>query len=250
MRPPVKTLHNEEGFVLITGLLILLVLTLLGITATRNTSIELQIAGNDRLHKETFYSAESGAILGTEILEQNFKCVTGFTAAGGIADLEGQIRVFNRPEDRGDPASEMNNLAFWTNYYFIDENFDPTEPEFYANFYVADITEADVAFPISHIDADGNVITRLDPDGDGDPSDDLPGTNYLYIAGRAHMLPGGALQMAAGYERKGKGAAGGGVAKIMDIYSQHRGPRNSESIILLSWRHLTDSVSSYSKYCP
>jgi len=239
----VKTLHNEDGFVLITGLLILLILTMLGITATRNTSIELQIAGNDRLHKETFYSAESGAILGTEILEQNFNCVTGFDAVGGIADLEGNIRVFNRREDRSDPDSNMNNLAFYTNEFFPDVTTDP-------KFYVANTAEADVAFPIFHIDSDGNVITRLDPDGDGDPADDLPGTNYLYIAGRAHILPGGAFQMAAGYERKGKGAAGGGVAKIMDIYSQYIGPRNSESIILLSWRHLTDEAVSFSKYCP
>jgi hypothetical protein len=237
MKLPVKTLRDEDGFVLITGLLILLILTLLGITATRNTSIELQIAGNDRLHKETFYSAESGAILGTELLEQNFNCVTGFTKTNNtlkIADLEGQIRVFERREDRSDPYSDMNNLAFYTNHDFIQENFEPADDA----FYVPNIAEADVAFPKSNLDPGGN------------PDNDLPGTNYLYIAGRAHMLPGGALQMAAGYERKGKGAAGGGVAKIMDIYSQHMGPRNSEAIIMISWRHLTDTLSVYSKYCP
>ena len=236
MRPPVKTLHNEEGFVLITGLLILLILTMLGITATRNTSIELQIAGNDRLHKETFYSAESGAILGTEILEQNFFCDTGFDSTGSIsigdppvttkiANLEGQIRVFERLVKRKDDTSPKNNLAFYTNYDFPD---DPED----SGFYVGDPTEADVGFPISNLDPGGN------------PDNDLPDTNYLYIAGRTQMLPGGALQMAAGYEGKGKAAASGGVAKIMDIYSQHMGPRNSEAIILLSWRHLTDAVGT------
>lgn len=241
MRPSVQKCNNEEGFVLITGLLILLILTLLGISATRNTSLELQIAGNDRLHKETFYSAEAGAILGTEILEQNFFCDTGFTASGtiptspsatAIADIEGQIRVFNRRMNRADNASPMNNLAFYQNVDFTEnvKFFDPADPA----FYVPNPEEADVAYPISN----------LDPDGDGNPDDDLPGTNYLYIAGRSEMLPGGALQMAAGYEGKGKGAASGGVAKIMDIYSQHRGPLNSESIILLSWRHLTDTVGT------
>lgn len=223
MRPPVKTLHNEEGFVLITGLLILLILTMLGITATRNTSIELQIAGNDRLHKETFYSAESGAILGTEILEQNFFCDTGFSpTASGIADLSwSQIRVFERRVERGNDSSSWNNLAFYTTYDFEEENFEPTDPA----FYVANTAEADVAYPV------GNLADGVD-------------VGYLYIAGRTQMLPGGALQMAAGYEGKGKAAASGGVAKIMDIYSQYLGPRNSETIILLSWRHLTDAVGT------
>lgn len=240
MRPPERTFNNEEGFVLVTGLLILLILTMLGITATRNTSLELQIAGNDRLHKETFYSAEGGAILGAEILEQNFFCDTGFTPTGtasiitgdppatsttAIADIEGQIRVFNRRMDRADSGSPMNNLAFYQNLDFPAVTTDPS-------FYVGDITEADVAYPKDNLDPGGN------------PDNDLPGTNYLYIAGRSEMLPGGALQMAAGYEGKGKGAASGGVAKIMDIYSQHRGPLNSESIILLSWRHLTDTVGT------
>ena len=230
MRRHVTTINNEEGFVLVTGLMILLILTLLGLAATTNTNIELQIAGNDRLHKQTLYQAEGGAITGTEVLEQNFNCTTGFTdnpgSAGGVnwVNVEGTIRAFERKTDRGNAASDDNTIAFW-------RNVDLNAIENSAGFYVGDITEADVAYPIAN----------LDPDGDGDPGDDLPETGYLYIAGQTAMLPGGALQMAAGYEGKGKGAGAGGVAKIMDIYSQYRGALNSESIILFGWRHLVGS---------
>ncbi len=48
---------------------------------------------------------------------------------------------------------------------------------------------------------------------------------FLYFGGQTKVLPGGALQMAAGYEGKGKSAAQGGVAKIYDIDSQFLGQK-------------------------
>jgi hypothetical protein len=234
----VTHIDNEEGFVLITGLMILLILTMLGLSATTNTSIELQIAGNDRLHKDTLYEAEAGAIMGTEILEQNFNCTTGFRdnpgSAGSVrwSDLENTIRAYERKTDRSDPGSDDNTIAFWRNMD-IPAIVDPNDPL----FYVGDIAQADVAYPITNPDG----TAHLDPNNDGIPTDDLPETGYLYIAGQTQMLPGGALQMAAGYEGKGKGAGGGGVAKIMDIYSHFRGALNSEAIIQFGWRHLVGS---------
>jgi len=215
-------MHNEDGFVLVTCLMILVVLTLLGIAATTNTSLELQIAGNDRVHKETFYSAEAGAILGSELLEQNFNCVIGFSPTGNeagvpIADIEGQIRVYSRDLDRINPGT-LNDMAFWRNLDFTLPNLDPADP----GFYMPNINERDAAYPVQNL-ASGQEV------------------NNLYIAGQTQMLPGGALQMAAGYEGLGHGGASGGIAKIMDIYSEFQGVLNSNSIVLLGWRHLIGS---------
>jgi len=256
-KKPAYNVRNEKGFVLITGLMILVMLTMLGIAATRNTSIELQIAGNDRIHKETFYEAESMAVVATEILEQNFNCITGFqvtnAAAGAVpasADLLGSIRTYDRAITRG-TTNPKNAIAFWRNMNFVYPNVAPNNNSFTefqtdnttpnTAYYVGNPIEADAAYPITQLDSGGNAVLALDPNGDGDPSDDLPGTNYLYIAGQTQMLPGGALQMAAGYEGKGKGAGGGGVGKIIDIYSQFRGALNSESIVLVGWRHLVNT---------
>ncbi|MGW8161419.1 MAG: PilX N-terminal domain-containing pilus assembly protein [Desulfobulbales bacterium] len=213
-----KTLRNEEGFVLVTGLLILLVLTLLGISATRNTSIELQIAGNDRVHNETFYSAEAGAILGSEILEQNFNCGIGFAKTGSIGVINYADIGYSRIWDRG------NEIALW-------RNPSPIDPDLPQNLLQDPNTlnRADVSYPVSN----------LDPAGDA--YDDQRETGYLYIGGFTEMLPGGALQMAAGYEGKGKGSAVGGVAKIVDIYSRYRGVLNSETVLLFGWRHVIGS---------
>lgn len=88
----------------------------------------------------------------------------------------------------------------------------------------------DVAYPYSN-----NTLSEYD-------------IGFLYFGGHTKVLPGGALQMAAGYEGKGKAAAQGGVAKIYDIYSQYLGTKNSESIIVAGWRHLIGSEGS-PKYC-
>ena len=226
---------NEDGFVLVTGLMILVILTLIGIAATRNTTIELQIAGNDRLHKETFYEAEAGAIFGSELLEQNFNCGTGFASTGTATfsdppeipaapryrDIKGYVRAWERLDNYSPPtAGNPNGLAFWRN------------PDRRTNINDAKtLNLADASYPIAN----------LDPTGTGNATLDLPGTGYIYMGGFTEMMPGGALQMAAGYEGKGKGSASGGVAKIIDIYSRFQGALDSESIILFGWRHVIGS---------
>ena len=51
---------NEDGSVLVVALLILVFLTIIGISATTTTNIEIQIAGNEKFHKIAFYHADSG----------------------------------------------------------------------------------------------------------------------------------------------------------------------------------------------
>jgi Tfp pilus assembly protein PilX len=52
--------ENESGSVLIIALIMLVLLTVLGITATSTSNIELQIAGNERNYKRAFYVANAG----------------------------------------------------------------------------------------------------------------------------------------------------------------------------------------------
>ncbi len=54
------TLLSNEGVSLVIALLILLVLTLIGITALSTTTFETNIAGNERLYNRAFYTADSG----------------------------------------------------------------------------------------------------------------------------------------------------------------------------------------------
>lgn len=202
---------NEDGFVLVTSLLILLILVIIGVAATTNTTIELQIAGNEKIHKETFYSAEGSVSLGVEVLEQNLYCPTGFASTGtddggiSVADLDGVVRVYER---------NGNELAFYQ---------DPPP----ADADIGDLTKMDVSFTFP-IDT-GLNLDDLDAAG-------AQRASYIYIGGQTEMAAGGALQMAAGYEGKGKSAAGGGVLKLYEVTALHQGRVDSRSIIQLGWR--------------
>lgn len=82
-----KTLHNEKGFVLVTSLMMLVVLMIIGIAATNTTTVELQISGNDKAAKQTFYQADGGADVGVSILEENI-IESGFDSTGGYHGVD------------------------------------------------------------------------------------------------------------------------------------------------------------------
>lgn len=61
MKKAIQRLDDESGSaVLIATILILVVITVIGLSAMNNTTIELTIAGNDQQHKMAFYNADSG----------------------------------------------------------------------------------------------------------------------------------------------------------------------------------------------
>jgi len=57
-------LGEERGFVLIIALLILLAITLAGISAISTTSFENSISGNERVGTDAFYASEAGIQIG------------------------------------------------------------------------------------------------------------------------------------------------------------------------------------------
>jgi len=55
----ISLLTNENGSVIVLALILLVLLTLLGMAVTRTSSIEVQIASNDRQAVRSLYQAES-----------------------------------------------------------------------------------------------------------------------------------------------------------------------------------------------
>jgi len=53
-------LKNQRGVSLVIALMILLVLTLIGISAISTTTFETNIAGNERLYNRSFYTSDAG----------------------------------------------------------------------------------------------------------------------------------------------------------------------------------------------
>ena len=98
--------NGEEGYVLIVAVVILMLLTVIVIFITSTTSIELQIAGNDKVHKSTFYAADGALEVASELTEQNLGCMAGFTATDGGDAVIG---------DNADTAIRVSELSFWQN---------------------------------------------------------------------------------------------------------------------------------------
>jgi type IV pilus assembly protein PilX len=57
-----RLLTNEDGSVLVIAIIMLVLLTALGISATTTSTIEIQIAGNQRTYKQNLYRAEAAAM--------------------------------------------------------------------------------------------------------------------------------------------------------------------------------------------
>lgn len=197
--------NNERGFVLVGALLILLLLVVIGISATTNTSLELQIAGNDRTHKETFYQADGGTQLAARLVEESLGTPGGFSALS-------------------------------TNTSTKDVLVDPTDPNNTILIVDKTLSENESGRDETNL-SDSSRDVAYFPDGyDAATPNAIPHTNII-VDGTTSVVAGAGLQMLAGYEGKGKGTAGGGGQIIYTIFSQHMGRSNSESVVAVEWQH-------------
>jgi len=112
--------NNEKGSIMVIAVIILMILTLIGISITTTTSLELNIASNDRLHKTAFHTADGGTELGSEIIEQNLGCVTGFTETAPTYTDIGTLRVLDLDmwlnTSATEPSDGDRDLFFPANY--------------------------------------------------------------------------------------------------------------------------------------
>lgn len=77
---PEKIVHNEEGFVLVTALLVLVILVVIGIASNQSTNVEKQISANDRIEKQDFFNQET--CLATSKMLYTTWLTTSFITAG------------------------------------------------------------------------------------------------------------------------------------------------------------------------
>ena len=76
MKRIVDTIANDRGSALVVALLVLVLLTLMGISATTTSTIEVQMAGNEKFHDMAFYAAESGWQTSLNWLDHQYPAVT------------------------------------------------------------------------------------------------------------------------------------------------------------------------------
>ena len=196
-------LDNHRGSALVVALLMLVVLTLIGISATTTTTFELQIAGNDKLYKRAFYAADGATEMGGELIEQNIE-----DRDWEKVDGSGQLSPTGTEIDGSNPYFRGNVRIESANPYMNREPMDgiPTD------------ANRDVVYPRSVADSE-------------------PHTNIKAV-GNTTLSTGSAVQLIAGYEGKGKGAAGGGAWITYDVRAERRDVSNTDVRIRLGWRHV------------
>ena len=63
-------LQNEDGSIIIIVLIVLMLVTMMGVSSTTTSSIEIQIAGNEKTYKENFYTAEAATMEALQTMDE------------------------------------------------------------------------------------------------------------------------------------------------------------------------------------
>jgi hypothetical protein len=196
-------LNNNRGSALVVALLMLVVLTLIGISATTTTTFELQIAGNDKLYKRAFYAADGATEMGGELIEQNIE-----DRDWDKVDGSGQLSAAGTDIDGANPYYRGYVRLESPNPYMNREPMDGMPSD----------ANRDLVYP--------KIATNSDPH-----------TNIKAV-GNTTLSTGSAVQLIAGYEGKGKGAAGGGAWITYDVRAERLDVHDTEVRVRLGWRHV------------
>jgi hypothetical protein len=139
-------LGNQSGVALVVALLMIVILSLIGIASSSNSTFEIRLSGNKRGSTDAFYAAEGGNRSVIPIIA-NFNTSAGYVAVnqgalptelqsesidmgmtapaldlpGGVAfNAPPQVTIYHTTVTRVPRGLGMSAIAFLYNYYIID----------------------------------------------------------------------------------------------------------------------------------
>jgi Tfp pilus assembly protein PilX len=181
-------LRREDGIAMLTMLMLTVILTVIGIAAITTTTMDLRLAGGERLREVSINSAEACLSSSVQIIQQT---LMNSAIPASITGPSPMNPVINAPitlqqEIMGVPGFEQSTDS---------ADINAPAPTVFA-------PNATLTIGTSTVDID---IDRL----------------------FARPKPGSSLAFAAGYEGTGAGAAGGGVEVLYRISCYSRGAANT-----------------------
>lgn len=214
--------RNEQGFILIVTMLVLVVLTILCISALDNSTFELQIAANDRQSRVAFNLADGGAY------------VAGNLIAEAIDDIENPAHDNLLYVDIFDPAdSDYSPLVATTDP-------PPTNIDLIANAQV-DVsgTQRDAFHSRAMGYADPRTDNKYDfvlrdPNGQGDVYGRIADRSSENTAGQSADYGGASSGVGAG--------SLGSTAIVTDLDIDSYSARNTRSKLAVRYRKVLGSV--------
>ncbi|MBN1276283.1 MAG: hypothetical protein JXA35_02240 [Deltaproteobacteria bacterium] len=122
---------KEDGSVAVVTLLLLLALTLIGITAITNSTIDMQIAANDREYKTALHNADSGAFAVPKVISLAIDDKETPGDISGNAE-EKRYDAFTYM-DLGTDDNDGSNPTFYRELAGFDNHDDDPDIEFALN---------------------------------------------------------------------------------------------------------------------
>ncbi len=180
-----RPLGNESGIAMLTILMLIVILTVIGLASITSTSLDIKMAGAERMRETSINAAEACASSAVQIIQQtlqNGSIPSALTAAGANPTL-------THSAVSSDPA-----FAIPVSNPLQSELLGATGFERYPDS--ADPNGGNAPNGVLYIPNAANPTFTVNMDID-----------RLYTKPKA----GGSLQFAAGYEGVAGGAAGGGV---------------------------------------
>ena len=201
--------HLESGMALVVALIMLLVMTMIAVVATRTTTVDLKMTTNTTLSRRAFQSSEGSRTSIGPTLEDHVFYRGWPQSEGGSAP---PTASFNIPIE----VKIVNGTAD----YFMG-----------TNGVLADL----VSDPYARME---DIRFKLDSDGDNSP-DNTDMFSDIWVTRRASMLSAGSgAAQASAYLGPGVGAAGAGSHVFFDIRSIGVSAGNAEIVTGADYRVL------------
>ncbi len=105
--------ENEEGSAIVLALLILVVLTILGISSTNTATVEYKIVHNEKTYQRNFYQAESATMEAAERIE----------VENNTENLIPALTTLNWVNDE---TTDLTVTANWVDDGSVNDNSDPS----------------------------------------------------------------------------------------------------------------------------
>jgi len=138
-----KNLHyKQKGVVLVIGMLMLIVLTLIGLTGMRMTTFEEKMAGNTK-DKNTALQAAEAALMTAETYIENNIITTGVFDTDGTDGLydDSNEKIWNLVDWSGTDSGNDNEVLV---YSAFDSTYKvKTSPKYIIEHYASNMDEAD-----------------------------------------------------------------------------------------------------------
>jgi Tfp pilus assembly protein PilX len=135
MRNKMIIINNENGSAIVLALIMLAILTIIGISSSTTSTIELQIVRNERIFQRDFYIADSIWKYGAYWLEDKSTAppFINTTIVRNFGD--GAAGVLNNTFPDGTEDGSIDTTPYWYNIEYNKNEIIPGSGQDYRKFY-------------------------------------------------------------------------------------------------------------------